>query len=476
MGKKKSKKNTRSTGQSAGSRVQKSAANSTTAGQQYLRKLGFPRLSSGIACHRELVRRFGQERVERFYQESPEGRDLRTFYDYKNTDIEFGRALSGLQDGDVLCRCVNWIHAHHEAFGQEILEIGIDAGLMTAFLGLEFPESHITAIDFSEKSVLAAQDLVNSFGLTNVTLLHMSLQDYAKAHPGEADTIVSVRALEENYDKNVPDLRLQPIDLQIRDMMIPSGEPYASLVIRALRRGGTIVSASVFRRGIINFSAAWMANLICKGQVIDYASVSRSDVCAPDPDESLTLFFSRDGRETEAMQDGQNENPGQDSSAEHPTREAADAAMWEVLSFWAGRRHLAIRPQKGYETVDADLLCALHRGELVKGVGLYTRQNILFTRLSLYTLRDFPNLLLIYSVMPNSDIGATVLQASKKEDYLLLLEQIHDGKNPNLAPLIQINRLRPCWLQVDEATGKEVPAKGENSLAARLRSRLPRRR
>ncbi|UZR96752.1 methyltransferase domain-containing protein (plasmid) [Chondrinema litorale] len=61
---------------------------------------------------------------------------------------------------------------HYDSFWEEkssILEVGCGVGAQTKIITKQNPTSHFTSIDFSEKSLLKAQETINSIGIENVT-------------------------------------------------------------------------------------------------------------------------------------------------------------------------------------------------------------------------------------------------------------------------------------------------------------------
>ena len=73
--------------------------------------------------------------------------------------------LTGAFDGDIIRRTCNWITDHKDLFGDTILEIGCDIGLIPCFLAKTFPNSIVTAIDRCKNGLAIGQKLADKFGL-----------------------------------------------------------------------------------------------------------------------------------------------------------------------------------------------------------------------------------------------------------------------------------------------------------------------
>lgn len=123
--------------------------------------------------------------------------DNAAFYDLKNTNLATSLALSGAHDGDIIRKVCNWISDNASMFGQNILEVGCDCGIISCFLARTFPQSRIVAIDRCEKAIFAAKELASQLGVANVEFRHTDAADL----PWELfDTVFSMRSMHENMD------------------------------------------------------------------------------------------------------------------------------------------------------------------------------------------------------------------------------------------------------------------------------------
>ena len=93
----------------------------------------------------------------REFEENPEY--LREFYEMKNESLDKALLFNGGYQADNYRQVCNWIVDNHDVFGKEILDAGCECGIMSCFLGMAFPESHITAVDRSPNAIRAAKEL-----------------------------------------------------------------------------------------------------------------------------------------------------------------------------------------------------------------------------------------------------------------------------------------------------------------------------
>ncbi len=87
------------------------------------------------------------------------------FYDFKNSDPEISRALSEAYDGDIIRKACNYISSHKDYFGETILEVGCDCGIISCFLAKSFPDAEIVSIDRCAAAIKIAKDFAKKQGL-----------------------------------------------------------------------------------------------------------------------------------------------------------------------------------------------------------------------------------------------------------------------------------------------------------------------
>lgn len=103
--------------------------------------------------------------------------------------------LTGAFDGDIIRRTRNWITDHKDLFGDTILEIGCDIGLISCFLAKTFPNSIVTAIDRCKNGLAIGQKLADKFGLTNIKFICADANELTEKY----ETVFSMRVMHENH-------------------------------------------------------------------------------------------------------------------------------------------------------------------------------------------------------------------------------------------------------------------------------------
>lgn len=414
-------------------------------GLQYIQKLHLNQARSSEDLLRGLARKFGQERVLAFATALPGSERTERFYDAKNSDPAVSRAMSGSAEADAIRRCANYIHAHREVFGEEILEIGCDSGLSTGFLALEFPQCHITTIDRSANALKTTKTLLDDLGVTNVTLVHASLHDYVKDHPGKADTVLSMRVLKENYRDDIFMNEYQPLEGQLQSFLLPAGADYARDLSRAVRAGGTLVSIPYVPT--IGAVPGWMMNLAALGWSIDQASCTLLPTVNPEGDLLLCGFTART-EETPDLQAWGSEGP----SAE------AKARMEQTLADWRSTIDLPVYANANYSGEKAQLFSAAHQGELLQGVGLFDQSGELSGKFGIYALRGFPKgYLTCHHLLDRIEVFCFP-DGAQRERNETMLRMVRDGSAPGIGRILQELDLRARWMKTDPDTGMEVPA------------------
>lgn len=418
-------------------------------GLQYIQSLHLNQARSEEALLTEMVRRFDTGRVLDYAQQLDASIGKKTRYNVKFSELDIGRFMAGAQYADLIRRTANWVHAHHEAFGQEILEVGTTAGLLTAFLAQEFPDRHITTIDRSRGSIAAARALLEEQGITNVTLVQSSLHKYAAQHPGAADTAISMAVVQENYDKKLSDPGTQPLQARLNHYYLPAALPYAADLTAVLKEGGTLVSLMDDDPGAP--LAGWMGTLESIGFALDYDSYTQIPCTMPQQSVTLCTFLAR----READPDLQ---PLQ-HPAGSPEAEAVSHRLQRALDFWQKLLCPSI-PRDGVVHGSASVLvCEQRKEKLIQGLGFFDEEGVMVGRFALYSLRDDPEHYAILQVYVDYGPDANLLAGQQEaDDFRQLMEQIHAGDHPKFEPVLRTRNHRALWLREDPETGLELSA------------------
>jgi 2-polyprenyl-3-methyl-5-hydroxy-6-metoxy-1,4-benzoquinol methylase len=131
----------------------------------------------------------------REYEKNPDY--LSEFYEMKNELLDKALLFNAGYQADNYRQMCNWIVANHDVFGKEILDAGCECGIMSCFLAMAFPESHITAVDRSANAIKAARELADRLEVHNVTFVN---DDIANLSGQKYDTVFAMRLLQENCD------------------------------------------------------------------------------------------------------------------------------------------------------------------------------------------------------------------------------------------------------------------------------------
>lgn len=177
-------------------------------GLEYVQQLGIRALRSSRVIFDDLDRMFGIEKGRRIsamidkraerenYTDEHDWKEAdRQFYDLKNEDYDLSLYLTGAFDGDIIRRTCNWITDHKDLFGDTILEIGCDIGLISCFLAKTFPNSIVTAIDRCKNGLAIGQKLADKFGLTNIKFICADANELTEKY----ETVFSMRVMHENH-------------------------------------------------------------------------------------------------------------------------------------------------------------------------------------------------------------------------------------------------------------------------------------
>jgi len=181
----------------------------------------------------------------------PEGD--KKFYDLKNSNSAGSIALTGAIDGDIIRQFCVWISDHQECFGDSILEVGCDIGILSCYLAKLFPNSTILSVDRCESSIKTAQAIAEKFGLKNITFKVCDVNDIE----GKFDTVFSARTMHENfYIKGID--ALSSISKQ-GELYKEALMTYASKLASLVSSEGALVSIERVKRDTVLYG--WMLAL-----------------------------------------------------------------------------------------------------------------------------------------------------------------------------------------------------------------------
>lgn len=448
------------------------------AGLSCVQRLGISPARTTKTLRSDLEYRFGKEQVQTFLQELPKKRGT-DFFDYKSQEKyrALSRAYTGALDAGVIRESINYLDAHRNAVGKEILEIGCDQGLFTAALAMTFPDSHITTIDRSAAALQATAELLQELGLSNVTLLHASAQEYlgAAGDEGETkedgtgsgtaedsrtfDTIITMRALLENLDTSLSLRDYQPLEVQLDTVYLPMVEDYAAVLSQAAHEGSTLVS--LLDAGPSALQAAWMMVLEGLGWSIEDDSCRQLTCSYPDASVPLQALVAHATPVLFAQRDAAHLTDSTDTGDEQQalSDEALTDRMTRAYTLWQDGLELgSALTSLTYEGWEAEAVCFSVVDGLISGIGIYdAKTGEQLGKYAIYSEAGNDQNILFYrgyrrniSVM-NADI-------STLEEGKAFLQRIHDRAEPSLpAELRSRSRTRIAWLRRDPETDEELP-------------------
>lgn len=366
-------------------------------GLLYVQKLGISPAKTVEALMVSLHNKFGDDRSAKYWDNFPENGENKEFYEHKNSDEKISYLFTGGHDSDIIRQCANWVAAHKEAFGKDILEVGCDIGFMTGFLALTFPESKITAIDHSHNSINMASKLMGRLGVSNVELICTELEELDEDL--KFDTVVSMRCINENVKGNRDDLYTPDYNMlstELVEKYLPAISDYFLQLYCHIKFGGTLVTMT--NTGLTPVAYSWMylltraeikinkdsySKLICKtpmegGIVLMQAFYA---VCMPPIDDS-------------GMQDSEcadDQGSGTDQFSEEYLKEFSETASW------AARNMVADPSGAVFHDWEAEIMRMSLAEDLIDGIAVVGPDGSPVARFCLYTDRIDPTAILAYS-------------------------------------------------------------------------------
>ena len=207
-------------------------------GLQYLLELGLHPAKNQEGVYQQIEAQLGQQQAITMRMAVEASQSTAELYDRKNQQPAAAILFSGAYDADFYRQAFAWITRHPQCFGQQILEVGCDCGIVSCFLARLFPQAHITAIDRTENAIKAAKQLAGRLHVENVTFLQ---RDIAQLGEQQYDTVVSMRTIHEN----IADAEIQPAFALLLEQAILYGNAvaqYAAQIMQRVKAGGHFVT------------------------------------------------------------------------------------------------------------------------------------------------------------------------------------------------------------------------------------------
>ncbi len=363
-------------------------------GLKYLQEIGFNRIKGKYGLADRWRKVFGDVKAAQIWKKwesIPTG--SHEFYEFKNSDPEISRSFSEAYDSDILRKACNYIAAHTEYFGETILEVGCDCGIMSCFLAKTFPEAKIVSIDRCEAAIDIARRFAQKQGVNNITFLACELNGIEKTF----DTIFSMRTMHENYiadEDAVNDLGEQA------EIFKESLSEYASALSNALTDNGRLISVERIGRNALLLG--WMEALDAAGLAFDLSCYEELECLEAGNESVFQAFVCFKGVESEI-----------------DSKDLFDYACSKYLDYSKAQ----------YEGWDAKIVYENRRGNLIEGYNLVYSTPPAKVRFSLWTHRTDETCLVSYQ-NNNGNVITLFYDISQKEE---ILEAMHKALDESRA-------------------------------------------
>lgn len=315
--------------------------------------------------------------------------DTVAFYELKNQHSELSLIFSAAHDWDLLCQTCQWITEHPDAFGENILDVGCDCGLLSCFLAQKFPHARITSIDRSANGIHAAQQLAQRLRLSNITFQHTPLEELP---PMTFDTVFSSRTVQENYDPLTENARFRPLTHQGR-ICAQVFQRYTDLLLGFVRPGGTFVTIERLERDRVFLGYC----LALHQRQLDLVPESHQELLCQEGAQSTILqaFYG--------IKEGQTDTT---AAEDFFIATFQDTLTWQP-------RHL---------DTEGELILELCAEEVLCGHVLHNAQGGRVGKLAIYTSRFDPEELFYYQGILGQPVQVHRCAREELEEVLALLE------------------------------------------------------
>ena len=363
-------------------------------GLLYLQEIGFKRIKGKYGLPDRFIKLFGRSKATQLMRKWDNlATGSREFYDFKNADREISRAFSEAYDEDIIRKSCNYIAAHKAYFGDTILEVGCDCGIMSCFLAKTFPDATIVSVDRCGAAIEIAREFAQNRGLTNITFIACDLKDVTQTF----DTVFSMRTMHENFDADedcINDLGEQAA------IFSNSLSAYASALDKVLSDEGMLIS--IERTGRNALMLGWMDALNNVGLKFDLLSYEEL-ACIEAGEESIfQAFICLKGVESDIG-----------------AKEMFNYACSKYLDY----------SKAEYEGWDAKIVYENRRGKLIEGYNLVYLFPPIKVRVSLWTHNTDDTCLIQYQ-NNNGFVKASFVDISQKEN---VLNAMHDALDKSRA-------------------------------------------
>lgn len=334
----------------------------------------------------------GEEQTMMFLRRMDSLIGSKQFYDAKSENPDAAYAYSGMYDGSCYSSFAQWLDKNANKFGEEVLDVGCDCGIMTCLMARMFPSSHFTAVERSKNALAAAVKLAEKLQITNVDFIRKDVRDLKKDQM--FDTVCSFRTAQENRKDYLFNIFAPLPELFRSYQKISSG--YAERLAAHVKPHGYFLS--IERMNVDPMFYNWVRNLNDNGCVMINSSYEEM-LCSELDDQSRFLAFA--------------------ATKANPMDEEA------LMKYWLRALNIRTSGVNEYFDYQADLMLDSSKGGLIEGYYIYdpkAKENIPVAKCAVYDCRSWTGVLLFY----HADMRSRNLKIGSNEERELVLAALAD--------------------------------------------------
>ncbi len=162
------------------------------------------------------------------------------FYELKNRSLDGSVYVSAAFDGGVFRHIGNLVIDNADLFGDSVLDLCCDCGIVTCFMARQFPEKKFVAIDINEGAIENAKELAKRLGVENAEFI---TADVFELDLGEKfDCVTSFRALLDACELKTQGLNFLGYRPDREETYKNAFLDFAKTVAKHLKENGNVIS------------------------------------------------------------------------------------------------------------------------------------------------------------------------------------------------------------------------------------------